>query len=509
MNRTETLVILKSAAANIVRGGAAALVAFVLPPFLARMMPPPSYGAWLLILQLAGLVAYLDFGIQTAVGRYVAYANEASDPEHRDQIVSTSFLALAAAGALALVASIVVAVFLPNIFRQMPGALIGDSRIALLLVASSLAIGLPASVFNGVFVGLQRYEVPAATIGGSRIVSALLIVLVVKQRGGLAAMGAVVAAANLASYALQYWMYKRVTGTYRISRSMVSLHASRELFHYCLGLSVWSFGMLLVSGLDISLVGYFQFSAVVYYAVAASLTTILTGLHSALFTVMIPSSAVLHARSQPRELAQVVVSATRYSMFILLITGLPLFGASRLFLRLWVGPSYADHGALILQLLVGANVIRLSGVPYSMVLIGTGQQRLVMFTPILEGVCNLVVSLWAGYLFGAMGVAIGTLFGSIVSIAGHVFYNMPRTTGIALRVSDYLRDGLLRPGVCALPAIACYLVLHSFSPLDVLPRYLCLAAAIAATGLLIWRWGLVGSERASLRAWRLVLPIRL
>jgi O-antigen/teichoic acid export membrane protein len=503
MNRNEKITLLKNAAANVIRGGAAALVAVAVPPFLARMMPPQSYGAWLLVLQLSTLVGYLDFGIQTAVGRFVAHANEKRDPEHRDRVVSTSFVALTLAGAAAIVAAILVAIFLPSIFRQMPKILLGDARLALVLVAGSLAIGLPASVFNGIFIGLQRYEVPAAIIGGSRILSALLVVLVVKRGGSLISMGVVVATVNMASYVLQYWTCRKASPTYQISKQMVSRDTGRELFDYCLGLTVWSFGMLLVGGLDLSLVGYFQFEAVVYYAVVANLITFLAGLQSALFSVMIPSTAVLYARRESRELGDVIVTATRYSTFLLLLAGIPLFVAARMVLSLWVGPAYAVHGAQILQVLIAANIIRLSAVPYVMGLIGVGQQRLVTVTPILEGVFNLLASIIAGYMFGAMGVALGTLFGSLIGISGHLFYNMQRTSAIVFRISDYVRDGLLRPVICALPLIAYVVVLNLSNLSDTVSKYSCFAAALITTGFLIWRWGLVGSERDKVRSWRL------
>jgi O-antigen/teichoic acid export membrane protein len=262
--------------------------------------------------------------------------------------------------------------------------------------------------------------------------------------------------------------------------------------------------MLFVTGLDLSLVGYFQFEAVAYYAVAASLIVFLAGLQNALFNVMVPSTAVLHARGDSRELGRLMVSATRYGIFLLLLTGVPLILAARSVLTLWVGPSYAAHGVRILEVLVAANVIRLSAVPYVMALIGTGEQRLVTVTPFLEGVSNLLVSIVAGYMYGAVGVAIGTLVGSLVGVGGNFFYNMRRTAHIAFQVSDYLRDGLLRPAICALPLITYVAVIELNDMLATTIRYFCLAAALLATGFLIWRWGLVGSERDRLRAWCLV-----
>ena len=500
-------ILAKNALANVVRGSSAAVVAILLPPFLTRLMSPDAYGAWSLVLQISAYIGYLDFGIQTAVGRFVAHANETGDAEHRDRIVSTSLAGLSAAGLLGLASITVIAVLMPHIFPRLPLDLVADARIALLLVASSLAVGLPASVFNGIFIGLQRYEVPALIIGGSRIIGAVLLVFIVKHGGSLAWMGMAMAAVNLLSYGLQYLTYRKLTSTLRLSVRFISRKALRELFDYCLSLSIWSFAMLLVSGLDVLLVGYFQFGAVAYYAVAATLITFLAGLQNAVFGVMVPATAVHHARGDSGKLGRGIVTATRYGSFLLLATGLPLILVSKGILTLWVGALYAERGARILQVLVVANMIRLSAVPYIMTLIGTGQQKLVTVTPLLEGISNLLTSIIAGYLLGAIGVAIGTLVGAVAGVAGNFFYNMRHTTAIEFRISDYLRDGMLRPAICAVPLVACTILLNwniEFTPAF---KYLGLAAGLMATALLIWRWGLVGSEREKLRLWRLALEV--
>jgi O-antigen/teichoic acid export membrane protein len=141
-------------------------------------MDTTAYGVWSLVLQLSSYVGYLDFGIQTAVGRFVAHANEFNDAQQRDRIVSTSFAMLAGSAVLAMILVLVLAWQLPNLFRDMPANLRADARLSLLFIGGSLAVGLPFSVFNGIFIGLQRYEVPAAIIGGGKLIGAAVVVMV-------------------------------------------------------------------------------------------------------------------------------------------------------------------------------------------------------------------------------------------------------------------------------------------------------------------------------------------
>jgi O-antigen/teichoic acid export membrane protein len=194
-----------------------------------------------------------------------------------------------------------------------------------------------------------------------------------------------------------------------------------------------------------------------------------------------------------------MITATRYGAFLLLLTGLPLVLAANRILTLWVGPVYGVRGTRILEVLVVANMIRLSLTPYAVTLIGTGQQRLVMFIPLLEGFSNLLLSVVLGYSYGAIGVAIGTLGGSLIALIGNLYYNMPRTNDIQFEVHEYLRDGILRPLVCASPCILFTLAVRVFPESGPIPRAVGVVVTVAITILCFWYWGLVGSERDKLK----------
>jgi len=508
MNNQEKIALAKNALVNVARGGAAAFIAMLLPPFLTRLMSSDSYGAWSLVLQISAFVGYLDFGLQTAIGRFFAQARENRETQHRDQIVNTSVTLLVAAGVVGAIGCATLAYLMPRIFHQIPSSLLRDARLSLIFVGVSLAVGLPASVFNGIFVGLQRYEIPAVVIGCSRLLSAVLVIAIAKYGGNLAMMGVVVAAINVMSYVLQYVLYRKFAPRVRFSWGFVSRNTAHELFDYCMSLSIWSFAMLLVSGLDVSLVGYFEFDKVAYYSVAATLVLFVAGLQNALFHVLIPSTAILQARGNSGELGSMMITSTRYGSFVLLLVGLPLMLAAKKVLTVWVGPAYAVEGARILQVLTVANMIRLSSVPYVMTLVGTGQQRLVTVTPILEGVTNLLVSVVAGSFFGALGIAIGTLVGGFVGVMGNLVYNMPRTVDFKFKIADYVRDGLFRPLICALPLL---LVVFSFRIMEI-PLlslgYMSVGAAIVATCLLVWYFGLAESEREKLRSYCIAIETR-
>lgn len=491
-NLTRTVV--KNASANLARLAGSGVIALLLPPFLVRELSKDAYGAWSLLLQLTLYVGYLDFGIQTAVARFVAHAEELGDTKQKDGVVSTAFVLLSLAALLGCVLVIVLAWQLPNLFGQMPPALYQPAQIALLFMGISFALGLPVSVIHALFIGLQRNEIPAAVAVANKVAMAALVAGVVLQHWGLAAMGASVALANVLSYFAAF-VAGRAWARVRIHVTQISRVYVRQIGGYSASVVVWMVAMLMISGLDLSIVGIFDYKMTAYYAIAATLTNFIAQAQGAIFSALLPASAVLGARGDGERLGVMLVSSTRYGMLILLAMALPLVVGGHWIIRFWAGADYAQHATRILQVLVIANVIRLCALPYSTLLLGTGQQKKVIASPLAEGITNLLASVVGAYLLGAIGVALGTLIGAVVSVALHLFYNMPRTALIAIDRLRLVKEGLLRPSICALP----FAILLVVRPAEDFAGYvLLLTMATLTAALLFWNFGLLRSERQRL-----------
>ena len=308
-------------------------------------------------------------------------------------------------------------------------------------------------------------------------------------------MGVALALTNVVFYIVQAVSCTIVVKDIKICQGSVSKQTGKEIIEYCFSLSIWTFATLLVVGLDTTIVGIYDFASVANYAIAASLITFILGIQNALFTVLIPAAAVLEARENARELGILLITTTRYSMYLLLFSGLPLVIFAKDILNFWVGPNYATTTAVLLQILIIANIVRLSALPYAMLLIGTGQQRLVVISPLIEGFSNLLASIIGAALIGAKGVAIGTLIGSIIGIGLNLFYNMPRTTRIGIERTAYVQKGILTPLLCSIPLIIISLVAflyRSFPSIYLVGLTIC---AFLVTIALVWQWGLEQKER--------------
>jgi O-antigen/teichoic acid export membrane protein len=468
-------------AANLGRGSASAAVALLLPPILVRHMTPASYAVWVLVLQTAAYVSYLNFGLQTAIGRYVAYYNRTEELSRRDAIFSTAFAALCGAALLSVICLAATVLAAPALFPGVPRPLIPQMRQALFIVGIGMAVELLSSAWSGVFIGLERFEVPALAVGGTRVMSAGGLIVAALAGRSLIVMAAIIASANLLSYLIQFAALRNIAPDVRFRPSLVQRSTARELYGYCLGLTIMSLSTLLVTGFDLVLVGHFQFSAVIPYSVAASVITFVAGLLLAGLNVLMPHAVTLHASNKPEELGRLLITVTRASVLILVLTGLPLEFFSGAIMHLWIGQRYVASGRPLLTLLIVANIIRLIGAPYAIILVAAGQQSFIKISPLAEGISNFIASVLFAIPLGGVGVACGTLLGSLVSVVSHLFYSMPRTRlAIAFSRRRFLASGVVSPLLWTSPLLG--VAAYSWSGTTVRPAVFAIAMLSSCVG---------------------------
>ena len=92
-------------------------MALALPHFLTRPLGGERFAAWSLMLQMSAVAAYVDFGLQTILGRFVAQAAERGEDQTLSALASTSMILLAVASLIPLAACVLLLPLLPLLFH--------------------------------------------------------------------------------------------------------------------------------------------------------------------------------------------------------------------------------------------------------------------------------------------------------------------------------------------------------------------------------------------------------
>jgi O-antigen/teichoic acid export membrane protein len=449
-----TTTIFSNIMANLARAAAVSFVTLLLPAYLTHQLPVAVYAAWVLILQLGAYVSYLDLGIQTGVSKFVAQYVSLGDEAEAGRYASAGFLLMILAGSLGLGLTGLLAWQVPRLFAAMPASLFHEVRVGLLLVGSSLSFGLVCAVYSAVFLGLQRYWIPTAVTIVNRVSFVAVVIAVVALHGTLAIMGLAVAIVNVATGILQVAAWWKKAAHVPMALKLVQLNILKSVGRYCSLQSISTLAMLCIAGLDVLLVGHYDYGQTAYYSIAILPTNFVLLLVGCALSPLMPAFSALSTKCSPSEMSEFLGKITRYTTVLLLVTGLPLIVCGFPILRVWVGPVYAAHSLRYLRILVLANIIRNLCAPYATIITATGRQAAALAAVISEAGVNLGSSIYLAHRFGAIGVAFGTLIGSFVSIAVHFAITMPFTRNtLAISRSQLFLKGLLRPAVTGIPTL--------------------------------------------------------
>jgi O-antigen/teichoic acid export membrane protein len=452
--RTFARTVANNSAANLTRLAVTSLVSIFLPAYLTHHLPVKTYGAWVLILQLSAYVGYLDFGVQTAVSKYIAEHEAKRDYAECGRYASVGLAITLAASILGVLLTFILVWRVPFIFHTMPQSLYHDVRLSVLFVGISLSASLATSVFMAIFLGLQRYQVPMAITIISRLLFGIAICIAVVSHSSLARMGAAVACVNVFTALLQFAAWRQFGAYIRVSLRFVDVCMLKKMLSYCAVLTIWSVCMLFVGGLDLTIVGHYSFSETAYYAIAASPTGLMLMINAALMGPLLPATSALSAHRSSTQMGGILLRSTRYATIILLVTGLPLMVAGRPILSVWVGPVYAAHSVVYLRILILANILRNVCAPYATMVVAISRQAVATAGAVTEGTVNLATSIVLARHMGALGVALGTLLGAVAGVVMHFAVSMRYTqSNLAVARLDLFVNGMLRSSAIAVPSV--------------------------------------------------------
>lgn len=445
-------------------GTSAALVSFCVPPILARSLPNNEYEIWNLALPIVSYVVLFGTGIHLATAKFISQADGASTAEDRARTVRAALtLALFGAG-LAFSAVFAISNFYPRLYPGLSGEMLASLRTNLMWIGSAAAFQILALVPLGIFTGHQQNACYVSAQVFSRVLTLALI-------WGLASLGAGVSALAIAysistalvvpaAFGMLWRVHPQLVRAFALPADFARL---RRMLAYCGSFSLWTLAELFVSSLDLALVGLFALASVNPYAIALSLIGVFNGLLHALVSPMLPGvSALANSEEGRKHLPALLRKA---SLWTGLATQSALIGFLAIghgFISLYT-PRYADSAFPILAVLLVASNLRLISLPYSIFLLSTALHSKAIPAILAEALTNLAASVLLGMKYGALGVALGTLAGAVVSALTFCLIAFPSTPHLVPSTRSLLWNAVLKPFLLLSPLhLACLVWLPPF-----------------------------------------------
>jgi O-antigen/teichoic acid export membrane protein len=475
----------------------AAVVSFVLSPFVVHSLGNSAYGIWTILGSLVGYMGLLDLGVRAAVTRYVARFHALRDHSEATWIVSTALAIFGVIGLLVTAVAGGLAFFVADLFK-IPEDLVSDAQVVLLLGGVNMAVSLIGGVYGGVVIGLQRFDLSNIAEIAIGAVRALAIVLALKAGYGLIALGVIQLGVSglraLASYILSRRLYPELRASvleYRRSHLTMIFSFSSSVF------LLQASGMLILFSDSVVIGALLPVSMVTFFAIAATLTEYARAPISGISQTLNPSASVLEAEDEGDELKRVLLTGSRIATLIALPIILTFMIRGQSFIGLWMGEEYAEPSGDVLWVL---SLALWFAVGYQIVvatMVGISKHSGIVPAFVIEGLSNITLSLIWIQSFGIIGVAWGTTVPRLISSTIFCPWYVQRVMGIPF--SHFWFTVWVKPAIAMVPFASGSWLIDKYWPADNLFQYFSqVAIMLPLAALGAWLFSLTPAEKRRL-----------
>jgi O-antigen/teichoic acid export membrane protein len=398
-------------------------------PVLVHRMGIESYGLWMLATSALGLMSIAEFGLNTAISKFVAEFVGSGDSNALSIVVSGGLVAYALLGAGFIVPLYLYSPALAGIFK--PSEALNAEQIGSVIRTMSLGF-VPLLFRSGAMaipVGLQRFEVPVIVTVGYQILSYTTALIVVLSGGSVTLVVistvAVLWITALLSSFVAWRMLKPFKLKFTITKSREVL---RKLFSFALMSGISGLGSRIFSFADRLAVGaVLGLEAVAYYTVIISVATKILHLSSALTNALMPAVSAWMVSGAIQRVRAYFLGTTVALFTLNFLIASVLLILSRPLLHLWMGEAFASHTLLPFRILTVIYALISLNTPAHYVAFGIGRPGINALAGIAGGCLTIGLILIWGRTGGLLGVAFAN-GGYLITWAmiGYIYLHLDR-----------------------------------------------------------------------------------
>jgi len=389
------------------------VLAFIVSPILIRQLGNETYGIWILIISVTSYFTVLDFGVNTAIVRYVSKYTALKDSLKTNEVYSSSFGLFSIIALVVIMFTLIFAYFFKDLFSI---TTFSQTYLYLvfLIVGIDLAANLVFSVFMGTMKGLQRFLEVNMIVIGCNILKNIILISLLLNGHSLLSMALLQLSINAIKFLLQYYVIRSKHPTIKASLTTINKPTIYKLYNY----SIYSFAIAIATKIlfytDSVVIGaVLDVSQVTFYTIASMLTQYLEQFIWAIVVVFIPIISAKDAKGEKNK-SKLYVIGSKYSMLLCTPVIIVLLLNGDRFIALWMGEDYAETSGNVLKVLLVAYLFSLSQLIAHGILKGISKHKALAYILCIEAIINLFLSLYLAQYYGIIGVALGTVIPMVI-----------------------------------------------------------------------------------------------
>jgi O-antigen/teichoic acid export membrane protein len=439
-----------------------ALVILPVTPIIVHHLGDTRNGIWLFISSITAYLTVGDFGVKSAIIRFVARYDAFRDHQSINRVINTSSAILSCMAAI-LLAITFLAAWLWRLPASIPAELSAETRGFFILSGIQMAVLLPIAVPQAALAGLGRFPLRNALSIVSLLLRQAAFVVVVLCGGGLVAVGVVLLANCALDYGMACWGLRRCFPAWTRSRRYVDRETLRTVCGYGIHVFAGDIAYLVTAQSTPLIIGICLASAAsnTYFGLGASLKDYALSFLGMVVFVLVPAVSKWQAAGDHGAIRTLLIQATRCSLYFTLPIEFGLLALGYPFLALWMGPEYAAASYATLVALSVPLVLSAMAMVAVRVLQGIGKVRPLAVLTWAQAGLTVVLGALLAFPYGITGVACGVSLALALSASATIVLAC-RSVGVS--VATLVRQALCGPLAASTVALAVWFAGNHWFP---------------------------------------------
>lgn len=386
--------------------GISCIVPMFYTPIMLSILGQGEYGLFSLSNSVITYLSLLNFGMGSAVMRYVTKARAEERKDEVEKVVGTFTIIYFILAILVIAIGLVLTTFSDDFFAKgLTQDEIGKLRILMIIMTFSTAISFPASVYSSVLVSYEKYLFRRILdIAGTLLTPVLNLIVLFVGCGsiGLALVGLFIQIVFAPIYIGYCVKSLKIKPTFsKLDKMLLKDIFSFSAFVFLsmiVDMMYWATDKILIGAMVGSV-------AVAIYNVGGVFTSILQNMSSAIsnvFTPRVTSMVILQSSMEKLTDLLIRIGRLQYLIVSLILSGYIVFGQN--FINVWAGKEYSDSYVISLLVMLPLSIPLIQNIAYNTILAQKKHQfRAIIYA--IVAVANVIATFLVIPYFGIIGAA--------------------------------------------------------------------------------------------------------
>lgn len=410
--------------------GLSILISLVYTPIMLRILGQNEYGIYNISFSVISYLNIISLGFGASYIRYYSIYKKSNDADGLKRLNGLYLSVFSFMGVVALVFGLFFSLNIQWFFNETysPNE-IYIARILMIFMAINMALSFPFSFFTSYVTSQEKFIFQKLLNMGKTVFSPIFSIFLLYFGYGSIGM---IAAITLTSLTVDLINVIYCFGKLKlkISFKKIEWKLVRSIFVFSIFIAINQIIDQINWQTDKVILGrMINGAAVAIYAVGANINTMYLQFSTAISTVYTPKiHSIVNSDSTEKEknatLTRLFINVGRIQWFVicLVLTGFIFYG--RFFITKWAGPEYADSYYVALLLICPVTIALIQNVGIE-IQRAKNMHRFRSVVYSIMAFLNIGISILFAYMWGTIGVALGTTISLIVAngIIMNIYYH--------------------------------------------------------------------------------------